>query len=81
MSLSLDLSRTSAAARPVAPVNLSGLTRAGLRQALIDAIVNLSQLAFNLRDSIAEIDINPVIVNASDAIAVDALILCDAPGS
>ena len=36
MSLSLDLSRSSAAA-PAAPVNLSGLTRAGLRQALIDA--------------------------------------------
>ena len=36
MSLTLDLSRTSAA-RPAAPVNLSGLTRAGLRQALIDA--------------------------------------------
>jgi len=36
LSLTLDLSRTSAA-RPAAPVNLSGLTRAGLRQALIDA--------------------------------------------
>ena len=36
MSLTLDLSRTSAAV-PTAPVNLSGLTRAELRQALIDA--------------------------------------------
>ena len=36
MSITLDLSRTSAPAQP-APVNLSGLTRAGLRQALIDA--------------------------------------------
>ncbi|KQY90896.1 23S rRNA (adenine(2503)-C2)-methyltransferase [Brevundimonas sp. Root1423] len=36
MSLTLDLSRTPAVA-PAAPVNLSGLTRAGLRQALIDA--------------------------------------------
>ncbi len=36
MSLTLDLSRTPAAAA-AAPVNLSGLTRAGLRQALIDA--------------------------------------------
>ena len=51
------------------------------RQALIDAIVNLSQLAFSLRDSIAEIDINPVIANASDVIAVDALILRGSPGS
>ena len=36
MSLTLDLSRTSPAA-PAAPVNLSGLTRDELRQALIDA--------------------------------------------
>ena len=35
MSLTLDLSRTTAT--PAAPVNLSGLTREGLRQALIDA--------------------------------------------
>ena len=69
---SLKLNRLLLGVRGQAAVN---------RQALIDAIVNLSQLAFNLRDSIAEIDINPVIVNASDAIAVDALILCDAPGS
>ena len=51
------------------------------RRALIDAIVNLSRLAFGLRESICEIDINPVIANASDAIAVDALILCDSSGS
>ncbi|MBA4803420.1 MAG: 23S rRNA (adenine(2503)-C(2))-methyltransferase RlmN [Brevundimonas sp.] len=35
MSLTLDLSRTPAAA-PAAPVNLSGLTREELRQALVD---------------------------------------------
>ena len=35
MSLSLDLTRTTAAS--AGPVNLSGLTRAGLRQALVDA--------------------------------------------
>ncbi|WP_296167762.1 23S rRNA (adenine(2503)-C(2))-methyltransferase RlmN [uncultured Brevundimonas sp.] len=37
MSLSLDLTRTTAATP--GPVNLAGLTRAGLRQALIDASV------------------------------------------
>ncbi len=38
MSITLDLSRASAAAPAVkAPVNLSGMTREGLRQALIDA--------------------------------------------
>lgn len=35
MSLSLDLTRTTAAV--TGPVNLAGLTRAGLRQALVDA--------------------------------------------
>lgn len=50
------------------------------RQALIEIIVKLSRLAFALRDCIAEIDINPVIVNASEAIAVDALIAAVAPG-
>jgi acyl-CoA synthetase (NDP forming) len=49
---------------------------AARRQALIDIIVKLSQLAFDLRDGIAEIDINPVIVNVDEAIAVDALVLC-----
>jgi len=44
------------------------------RQALIDAIVRLSQIAFDLRDCIAEIDLNPVLINATEAVAVDALI-------
>jgi acyl-CoA synthetase (NDP forming) len=72
MLSSLKLNRLLLGVRGQAAVN---------RQALVDAIVNLSQLAFSLRDSIAEIDINPVIANASDAIAVDALILCGSPGS
>jgi len=46
------------------------------RQALIEAIVNLSRLAYEMRASIAEIDINPMIVSSSAAIAVDALVLC-----
>jgi hypothetical protein len=49
------------------------------RQALIDAIVTLSQLAFVLSDSIAEIDINPLLVDAQQAIAVDALVLRKTP--
>lgn len=49
------------------------------RQALIDALVSLSALAFEFRDSIAEIDINPVLVNTRQALAVDALILCKKP--
>ena len=46
------------------------------RQTLIKAIVNLSRLAFELREVIAEIDINPIIANDREVIAVDALILC-----
>ncbi|MDH3763361.1 MAG: acetate--CoA ligase family protein, partial [Gammaproteobacteria bacterium] len=45
------------------------------RQALIDAVVSLSIIAFEFKDSIAEIDINPVLVNQDGALAVDALIL------
>ena len=44
-------------------------------QALIDSIVCLSQLAWVLRDTIAEIDINPIIANPGEAIAVDALVV------
>ena len=45
------------------------------RESLIEAIVNLSQLAYEMRDCIAEIDVNPVIVDAGGAVAVDALVL------
>ncbi|MCP4766572.1 MAG: acetate--CoA ligase family protein [Gammaproteobacteria bacterium] len=51
------------------------------RSALIDAIVTLSQVAFTLSDSIAEIDINPMLVDAQQAIAVDALVLRKTPGA
>ena len=45
------------------------------RQALIEIIVGLSQFAFAMREQIAEIDINPVLVNQQHALAVDALII------
>ena len=49
------------------------------RQALIDAIVSLSTLAYEFRDSIAEVDINPMLVNSREALAVDALIVPEKP--
>ncbi len=49
------------------------------RQALIDIVVGLSNIAFEFSDSIAEIDINPVLVNAQEALAVDALIVRKKP--
>jgi acyl-CoA synthetase (NDP forming) len=67
MLSSLKLNRLLTGARGQPPVN---------RLALIDAIVKLSGLAWELRDSIAEIDINPIIASAGEVIAVDALILC-----
>jgi acyl-CoA synthetase (NDP forming) len=43
--------------------------------ALADALRRLSHLAFDLRAGLQEIDINPIIVGPSGAIAVDALIV------
>jgi acyl-CoA synthetase (NDP forming) len=65
---SLKLNRLLAGARGQPAIN---------RQALIDAIVRLSHLAFELRDSIDEIDVNPVIASAREVVAVDALVLCN----
>ena len=45
------------------------------RQSLIDIMVRLSELAYEFKDVIAEIDINPVIVNPAGAVAVDALVV------
>ena len=49
------------------------------RKALVEAIVALSRLAWELRDCIAEIDINPMLVDEQQAIAVDALVLRKTP--
>lgn len=45
------------------------------RAGLIKIIMALSQLALELQDYISEIDINPVIVNDSQSVAVDGLVL------
>ena len=45
------------------------------KKALVRAIIGLSEFAFEFRDCIEEIDINPVLVNTDAAIAVDALIV------
>lgn len=57
---------------------LSGLRGrpAARRDALIEVIVKLSRLAYELRDTVAEIDINPVIADTDGVVAVDALIHC-----
>ncbi len=44
-------------------------------ESLADAVCRLSELADDLRDVVEEIDVNPVIVTASGAVAADALIV------
>lgn len=43
-------------------------------QALADAAAALSRLAWDLRDTLAEVEINPIIVGTQSAMAVDAVI-------
>ncbi len=43
-------------------------------RALADAAAALSRLAWDLRDTLAEVEINPIIVNTRSAMAVDAVI-------
>jgi acetyltransferase len=45
--------------------------------ALIDAICRLSELADDLKDIVVEIDVNPMIVTSSGAVAADALIVIE----
>jgi acyl-CoA synthetase (NDP forming) len=45
------------------------------RGALADAVARLGALADALGDAIAEVDVNPLLVGASGAVAVDALVL------
>ena len=45
------------------------------REALLDCIVRLSWIALEFQELITEMDINPIIVNAQGATAVDALIV------
>ena len=45
------------------------------RGALVELIVHFSRLVLALKDSISEIDLNPVIVNQSGCSIVDALVI------
>jgi hypothetical protein len=45
------------------------------RGAVLDAVVSVSQLAVELADVIEALDVNPLVVSASGALAVDALVV------
>jgi acyl-CoA synthetase (NDP forming) len=45
------------------------------REALVDVVMGLQQLVLDLGDRVAEIDVNPVLVRASGAVALDALVV------
>ena len=49
------------------------------REALVDLMLRFSQMVVTLQDSIAEIDLNPVIVNRSGCTIVDALVVPSRP--
>lgn len=48
-------------------------------EALIDVILAVQQLALDLGDLVAEIDLNPVLVRPSGAVALDALVVAADP--
>jgi succinyl-CoA synthetase beta subunit len=48
--------------------------------AAVDAIGRIGQLALDLADRIAEIEINPLMVTPTGAIAVDAVVALRRPG-
>jgi acyl-CoA synthetase (NDP forming) len=54
-------------ARGRAPVN---------KDALVDVLMKVQQLAFDLADNVAELDINPLVVGPEAAVALDALVVC-----
>jgi acyl-CoA synthetase (NDP forming) len=62
----LRVARLLAGARGRTPADLEGL---------VEVVVRLSRLAHDLRDLLAEADINPIIVGPSGCLAVDALVL------
>ena len=51
------------------------VTRPANVDALVDVVMAVARLASACGDQIAELDLNPVIVNAERAVAVDSLVI------
>ncbi|MFL6238201.1 MAG: acetate--CoA ligase family protein [Actinomycetes bacterium] len=46
------------------------------KKAIVEVLMNVQRLAFDLADSVAELDINPLVVGRNGAVALDALVVC-----
>jgi acyl-CoA synthetase (NDP forming) len=46
------------------------------KRALVDVLMKVQRLAFDLADNVAELDINPLVVGPDGAVALDALVVC-----
>ena len=46
------------------------------KKALVDVLMKVQQLALDLADNVAELDINPLVVGPDRAVALDALVVC-----
>jgi acetate---CoA ligase (ADP-forming) len=46
------------------------------KDAVVDVLMKVQRLALDLSDSVAELDINPLVVGPSGAVALDALVVC-----
>jgi acyl-CoA synthetase (NDP forming) len=46
------------------------------KDAIVDVLLKVQRLALDLGDSVAELDINPLVVGPSGAVALDALVVC-----
>jgi acyl-CoA synthetase (NDP forming) len=46
------------------------------KKALVDVLMKVQQLALDLADNVAELDINPLVVGPQGAVALDALVVC-----
>ena len=49
-------------------------------EAAVDVIRRIGQLVLDLEDRVAEVEINPLMVTPTGAIAVDAVVVVRAPG-
>jgi hypothetical protein len=45
-------------------------------EAIVDVLMKVQRLALDLADTVSELDINPLVVGPTGAVALDALVVC-----